>query len=643
MNLWKEIIQLDKQKGLVGLLFAPLCIIVCGAFNHWDAGILLSILFILAGFLKLNFKKPVWKYLLFALWTAAILCVLWLSPMQMLSPEDQMTVSLESMLLNFACIFIVGGLFLIITARPVPTVVISSFLLLLFVTVNGLIFHFRGKELSYMDLRSLKTALNVAEQYRLYLTFPMISAWLKWGFLVFLTFSFPKLKPLPRWKTCGGALIAEGLLVMTVVLCAADIPIKTWYDNGTRINGYYLNFYLGIRDSFVKEPENYHPENIDELAQVYAPAGELSENENRPNIIVIMNESFADFRALGELSTNQPVTPFLDSLQKDTVRGYTLSSVFGGNTANTEFEFLTSQSMAFLPDNSVPYQQYINGELFSLARLMTSYGYTSIATHPYMANGWSRNRVYPYLGFSESTFIEDYPQEFVRNYVGDHTMFTYILDKLTNKTDENPLFLFGITMQNHGGYVYSGEDFENTIALEGYHGSYPLAEQYLSLLHETDSAMKMLLTSLKSFPEKTIVLFFGDHFPMVENEFYEELYGGPFPTLSDQIHQYAVPFLIWANYNISEKTVECTSMNYLAGHLLEAARLPLSPLHQFLSDMEEVVPAMNGMGYYSLLQERFIPYEEATGEEDTWLNQYAALLHNYLFDAKNRNSVFFAQ
>ncbi len=641
MNILKERVQLDKQKGLFGLLFTPLCILVCGAFDHWNTGILLGILFPVAGFLKLNVQKPIYQYLWFVLWTTAIVSVLWLSPMQMLTPTDQMTVPPERLLLNLACIGMMIGLVLMLTARPVSAVVVGSFLLLLFVTVNGLIFHFRGKELSFMDFRSLKTALNVAEQYRFYLTFPMIAAWLKWGFLVFLTFSLPKLKPLPRWKTCAGTLIAEVVLVLTVVCCSADIPIKTWYDNGTRINGYYLNFYLGVRDSFVKEPENYSPQNIEELAQVYAP--EKSKKTTYPNIIVIMNESFADFRTLGELRTNEPVTPFLDSLKRDTIRGYALSSVYGGNTANTEFEFLTSQSMAFLPDNSVPYQQYVNTELFSLARLMTSYGYTSIATHPYMANGWSRNRVYPYLGFADSTFIEDYPEELVRSYVGDQTMFTYILDKLANKPDKNPLFLFGITMQNHGGYDYSGEDFENTISLEGYNGSYPLAEQYLSLLKETDSAMKMMLTSLKKFPEKTIVLFFGDHFPKVENSFYEELYGGSFTTLSDQMHQYKVPFFIWANYNIPEKTIDCIGMNYLAGHLLQAARLPLSPLHQFLADMEEVIPAMNALGYYSPMQDGFISYEEATAEEETWLTQYAALLHNYLFDAKNRNPVFFGQ
>ncbi len=639
----KKIIQLDKQKGLFGLLFTPLCIIVCGAFDHWNAGILLGILFPAAGFFKLQVRKTMVQYLLFSLWMAAMFYVLWISPMQMLTPADEMTVSLGRMLLNLACITLVMGLILILTARPVSAVVTGSFLLLLFVTVNGLIFHFRGKELSYMDFRSLKTALNVADQYRFYLTFPMISAWLKWGFLAFLTFSLPKLKPLPRWKTCAGTVIAEVALVLTIIFCSVDIPIKTWYDNGTRINGYYLNFYLGIRDSMVKEPENYSPEQIEELASVYASLDQISKKQSLPNIIVIMNESFADFRMLGELRTNTPVTPFLDSLKRDTIRGYALSSVYGGNTANTEFEFLTSQSMAFLPDNSVPYQQYVNSDLFSLARLMTSYGYTSIATHPYMANGWSRNRVYPYLGFEESTFIEDYPEEFVRSYVGDHTMFTYMLDKLANKPEKKPLFLFGITMQNHGGYDYSSEDFENTVALEGYAGSYPLTEQYLSLLKETDASMKMLLSSLKKFPEKTIVLFFGDHFPKVETEFYRELYGSSFETLPDQMQQYKVPFLIWANYNIPEKTVECTGMNYLAGLLLKTARLPLSPLHQFLSDMEEIVPAMNALGYYSLTRETFLPYSEATGEEETWLNQYEALMHNYLFDAENRNPVFFQE
>ena len=67
------------------------------------------------------------------------------------------------------------------------------------------------------------------------------------------------------------------------------------------------------------------------------------------------------------------------------------SSVKGGNTANTEFEFLTGLSMYFLPTGSIPYQQYIKSEVPSLASQLSSVGYTSVSMHPYYPKGWNRD------------------------------------------------------------------------------------------------------------------------------------------------------------------------------------------------------------------------------------------------------------
>lgn len=222
-------------------------------------------------------------------------------------------------------------------------------------------------------------------------------------------------------------------------------------------------------------------------------------------------------------------------------------------------------------------------------------------------------------------------------------MYEFTLDKLKTRDTEKPLFLFGITMQNHGGYTYKGEDFINTVKLTGYSKEYPKAEQYFTLINESDKALEYLITELKNYNEKTIVVFFGDHFPKVETEFYEELHGGSYDTLSEQLLQYKVPFMIWANYDIEEKNVECTSLNYLSRYMLDAAGIELPSYHNFLKDMENVVPAMNALGYYSVSEGGFVSYDKAKGEEAAWLNQYEALQYNNLFDEENRDDELFSQ
>ena len=356
-----------------------------------------------------------------------------------------------------------------------------------------------------------------------------------------------------------------------------------------------------------------------------------------------MNESFSDLRVLGgELRTNVSVTPYLDSLQENMIRGYALTSIFGGTTANSEYEVLTGMSMSATPD-SCPYQQYIRQDLNSLTHLMNGWGYRTFATHPYLSSGWNRVNAYNYLGFRETTFLEDYPQQdMIRGYVSDQEMYTYVLDALREKSEE-PLFLFGITMQNHGDYIYKGEDFTQTVSLEGYEMDHPMTEQYLSLMHESDKALEYLLTELERYPEDTVLLFFGDHLPQIEGDFLLEAHGGPYDTLAEQQRQYAVPFFIWANFELEEQTVECTSLNYLGRYLLEAAGMELPPYYRFLKELEAVIPAINSNGYYSRSAGTYLPLEDAQGEEALWLERYANLQYNSLFDKDELNDHFFGQ
>ena len=149
-----------------------------------------------------------------------------------------------------------------------------------------------------------------------------------------------------------------------VILNSMNVITETWEQKGSYQNGYILNFLLEIRDSFVSEPDGYSQEAVEALEKEYSKTDKSHSQADvqKPTIIAIMSESYADLNVVGELKTNIPVTPFMDSLKENTLRGYALSSVYGAKTPNSEWEFLTGNSMAFLPDGSVVYQQYIDDE-----------------------------------------------------------------------------------------------------------------------------------------------------------------------------------------------------------------------------------------------------------------------------------------
>ena len=410
-----------------------------------------------------------------------------------------------------------------------------------------------------------------------------------------------------------------------------------WEREGAVKSGFILDFSAKFKEISVPKPKGYSSNQIQGLADQY-PSGKTQ--QKTPHIIAIMSEAYSDLSLLGNLSTNQPVAPFISSLQENTVSGYALASVYGGNTSNSEYEFLTGNSMAWMSQNTVPYQQYIRTSSYSIVSyLKQNYGYRCVAMHPYLASGWNRPAVYQHFGFDQSMFMEDFPQQdYVRSFISDREMYETVID-VFEKQKSQPLFLFGITMQNHGSYNNTG--FETAVTLSGYEKEYPDVNQYLSLIHETDKATEALISYFQQVEEDVVIVFFGDHQPKLNEDFYREMDSSSSNSLEDIQKRFAVPFFVWANYDIDEQYVECTSLNYLSNYMYQVAGIPLPPYNQFLADMEKKIPAVNANGYYSVTAQGYLPLSQATEEEQQWLAQYEKLQYNCLFDKKHRNEIFF--
>ena len=678
MDCVTKLLAVDKKKGYIGSVIGLIVLIVCCTWYDWYVGAVFFAAFSVTGFIKFRIYSPKWTVALNIFGGFTVIAATWLCSMTVLDVVGRMGITFNRLLLNFLCILIVCFIFLILFLNWRIAVISGTFILVLLCVTNGFIYQFRGKELAPLDFLSLKTAVNVAAQYIPKLTHGMFYGIFIWFFAVFSQFMIPSSPKLSSMRTRMVFFSAGLFMTLFLFKTSIGIPIKLWDSQGTRINGYFLNFFLELRYSSVDKPTTYSPDKVKDIFRKHLdineetieepedvneePAGEIKNSSEEtpedvqikieeipednimeyPNIIVIMNESFADLSIVGEkFATDVPVTPFIKSLSENTVKGYALASVFGGNTANSEFEFLTGHSMKFLPENSVPYQQYIDDDIYSLPWVLRSYGYKCVSTHPYYENGWSRQSIYPRIGFHESSFLDNYPApETVRDYVSDKETFKYILNYLQNDQDDKPIFMFGITMQNHGGYNYGGENFVSSIKLEGLEREYPDAEQYLSLTKLTDEAVEYLITELENFPENTIVLFFGDHFPGLSNEFYEEIHGGTFDSLDEYMLLYSVPFFVWANYDIPEDSVACTSLNYLPVRLMKLAGITLSPFYKFLDSCEKLIPAFNIFGMYSVANEAFLPFSEASPVEWDWLEEYSVLQYNNLIDVKNRDDNF---
>lgn len=526
----------------------------------------------------------------------------------------------------------------LITARVSFSVLVGTLPFLLFSTINFYVFQFRGREICPYDLLSIGTAMNVVSEYKFSFSVFVLIGWLGWVFLIAALF-LTKRAAKPGRK--GIRLYSAVLCLLSILLVFGlekDTAVRSWYDSGSAMNGTMLNFLLQFRDSRIRTPDNYSPDTLHQLEQSY----QTDDNgiiDPKPSIIVIMNESFTDFSVLGnDVQTEEALLPYTSSLKENMVRGYVYSSVYGGNTANSEFEFLTGNSMAFLPSGSVPYQQYLSENQYSLLTFLHSAGYRCIATHPFAASGWNRPSVYSWFGFDETSFIDDYPNiDIVRKYVSDREMYEYVARRYEARDKKEGFFLFGITIQNHGGYTYV--NYEPTVSLS-YPKRYPEAEQYLSLANLSDQAVEYLIDYFSDVPDPVVICFFGDHQPRVEEGFLESVHGGGFGDLDSEMLKYKVPFFIWANYDIEERADVETSINYLSTYLLETCGIGLPSYNQFLKDAEARIPILTSLGYYSVNSGGFLPISEATGEEKEMLNQYYILEYNNLFDKEQESRIF---
>ena len=259
----------------------------------------------------------------------------------------------------------------LILGRNRRAAALGTALCFLFGLVNHYILRFRGRILFPADIPGWRTAANVADGFDysidVYITHAAI---LLVAYLALVLFCVPQRRrakiPLPAslvlWAVMGGYCYA---FFCTGMLPALDIYTQQWV---TQRNGFLLNFSIALRYSSVDKPRNYSKDVVLELMEDYP--GVPADPEKKPvNIVVIMNESFGDLTIFDGLNPSEDPTPFLHSMEENTIKGWMYSSVTGGGTATIEFEYLTGFTSLFQPPHTVAYQLYVEEGMPSLAAL----------------------------------------------------------------------------------------------------------------------------------------------------------------------------------------------------------------------------------------------------------------------------------
>lgn len=449
------------------------------------------------------------------------------------------------------------------------------------------VFAFTGNMITLSQILSIRTGLNVLRSYK-----PSFAPFMLSSTLLYVLSMIALLRvhqSVPTGLSCR-------LFTLVVAAVVAVLPVNAWRtmkpttfeDNCMRVYGIPMELLLELKNFRVSPPEAYTLDEAAALALRYAP---VKKTETRkPHIIAVMFEAFSDLSVLGAFDTDVDPLAFTRSLWNESIHGYYLASTLAGGTSRSEWEFLTGNSMYFLPDAAIPFRQYMSDSIHSVVGLLENEGYHTIGMHPFDGSGWDRNRVYPAMGFDEIYFEDDLEWDSrVRGYVSDSAFVHQVIRLFESKPEDAPMFLFGVTMQNHGGYAVEG--FDPIVHIEGLDIDCSEEEQYLSLVKLTDDAIQELIDYFRGVDEDVEIIFFGDHQPGLTLGFYNGIH------LKNAGMKYIVPYVIWKNHDDTEEETDMTSANLLPVRMLREAGVSLPPYYQFLEHFGETVPAICARGY----------------------------------------------
>lgn len=549
-------------------------------------------------------------------------------------------INLGLRLLNVGIMVVIYKIIHLIFARKPMGLNVANLLFTIYAIVSTFVVRFRNRPIAPWDFSALGTALDVASNYEISINYIMVCSLIVCAMLYITMHFVPKSKlKINKWY------VAYPIIVIVVALFFNSIGsyylwdirlLSTFQNEGTTLT------FTGLVRQYIEnqptKPDGYSTEKLDEIKEEYSKKAKESVNPDgtKPTTIIqVMNESYSNLD-VGGTNYAENMTPFYDSLE-NTVRGNLYVSVRGGGTCNTEYETLTGNTTAFFQAGVYPYNMYMNRNVPSIVSYMNQNDYTTTGIHLGKATNWNRRTAYQKLQFEDTVFAETFDGlDTIHGYPTDEQDFETVIENYEEHKGEKQ-YIFNVTYQNHGSYK-NADDLQQTVDLSGYgYENYDTAENYLSLIKLTDEAFQQLIEYFQNVDENVMIIMYGDHQPSLGSAS-DRLFFPTSGTPEEDIKQYITPFLIWANYDIEDQTIDKLSANYLSSLILHTANMELTPYQQFLYDLKDSFPVITLYGCYDA---NGTFYESVDDIDSELIDTYRILQYNNVFDSDRDAELFY--
>jgi len=512
----------------------------------------------------------------------------------------------------------------LITGRIWLGELIISVLAAIISIINYYVIQWHGTPLTLQEAKNVKTALNVIKSYRIvvykHVWYILVVLFINVLIVILCKHYFGvQLKQRKIRKTLLISSVVE-LAVLSVwgYYLVPEDPVTWDWRGGYQQYGYaFTTISRAIRFSDpVVKPEGYDDFDYGTISNLHK---HNTEDIMYPDIIMILNETLYDPSVIINMETDAPYNKYFYGFDKWGERMHAVVPQAGGGTNKTEYELLTSNSMELLPDVT-PFNVLKMSNADSIVSFLKQFGYYTIAMHPGEPTSYNRKYAFECLGFDEVYFGNDFLElEKYKDRVWptDESVYRNMLQVYTKTKESNqPIFLYMLTYQNHGGFDTSDSN-NDIIHVRGEYGGYnEQLNEYLTSISLSDTAFRDLKDYFFDSEHQVIISMLGDHCPDFMPDMVQDISGEV-----DEILIRSTPLVIWSNYG-TEESVETVSVNYIAPMICEKAKIPLSEFYQYLLDLKKSAPILTSMGYYITNDGEKYKYQEGPEKDNIAVYHY---------------------
>jgi phosphoglycerol transferase MdoB-like AlkP superfamily enzyme len=233
------------------------------------------------------------------------------------------------------------------------------------------------------------------------------------------------------------------------------------------------------------------------------------------NLHMIVLESFWDPAELhaSQLSAD-PFDPAFRELWASAGHSRALVPVFGGYTANSEYEALCGFPVE---RDNVFFETGLRRVAPCLPRHLADAGYRSVASHPNWASFWNRVNAYRRIGFDTYWSDADFALDDMNDqFLSDASLYRQVLERLSDRIQgPTPVFNYVLTYFGHLPYPLNERRPPVVRATEGHE----TVQAYANAVYYKSRELMDFLRELRRLDPDGVIALFGDHLPALGGRF----------------------------------------------------------------------------------------------------------------------------